>query len=82
MNYHRESLVTILVHHAQTSTSACSCKAMRLGESYPEHIADVYEGWEIMRERSLQQNEALIVSQEEKSCGCGFHGDHGGCNWS
>ena len=42
--YRRDVLVDVLVHHWPTSTSGCSgCDGMKLGESYPEHVADVYE---------------------------------------
>jgi hypothetical protein len=45
--YDREVLVTVLVYHARTNTSACHCgwgtAAAQLGMSHPEHVADVYE---------------------------------------
>lgn len=44
VSYRRELLVDVLVHHWPTSSSGCSgCDAMRLGDSFPEHVADVYE---------------------------------------
>lgn len=44
INYNRQVLVTVLVFHWKTNTSACGgCDEVKLGESYPEHIADVYE---------------------------------------
>lgn len=43
MNYDREVLVDILLHHRPTESSACQCGGVPLGHSWPEHIADVYE---------------------------------------
>lgn len=43
MDYNRELLVTILVHHRPNQNSHCRCGETKLGESWPEHIADVYE---------------------------------------
>jgi hypothetical protein len=37
----RAQLIDVLIHHAQTSTSGCACGGVKLGGSYPEHIADV-----------------------------------------
>jgi hypothetical protein len=41
--YDRELLTTVLVHHWQTRMSGCGCGWGRLGASWPEHVADVYE---------------------------------------
>lgn len=43
MMYDRPALVDVLLHHRPTLTSACQCDGIRLGDSWPEHIADVYE---------------------------------------
>lgn len=41
--YDRERLVEVLVYHWQTRTSGCGCGGMTLGQSYPEHVANMYE---------------------------------------
>jgi hypothetical protein len=41
--YDRERLVTVLIYHQQTNTSGCICGWGRLGHSWAEHVADVYE---------------------------------------
>lgn len=33
----------IAAEHLATSTSACTCGGMQLGESYPRHVAEVTE---------------------------------------
>lgn len=43
--YRRDVLVTTLVHHTRTATSACSCGGVGLGRSWAKHIADVYENF-------------------------------------
>jgi hypothetical protein len=42
--YDRDVLIDVVVGHWPTATSGCSCGWQRLGHSFAEHIADVYEG--------------------------------------
>lgn len=42
--YDRATLVDVLLHHRPSIGSACACGGVALGHSWPEHIADVYEG--------------------------------------
>jgi hypothetical protein len=39
----RRCLVTVLVYHQQTETSGCHCGWAKLGASWAEHVADVYD---------------------------------------
>jgi hypothetical protein len=39
----RAQLIDVLIRHWATNTSGCVCGRVKLGGSYPEHIADVLE---------------------------------------
>lgn len=39
----RQCLVDVLIHHWATPTSGCTCGGVKLGASWPEHVADVFE---------------------------------------
>lgn len=41
--YRRDALVEVLLHHRPTQSSACRCGGVRLGQSWPDHLADVYQ---------------------------------------
>lgn len=41
--YDRTRLVDVLVYHWRTNTAGCGCGWGELGQSHPEHVADVYE---------------------------------------
>lgn len=43
MSYDRTLLVDVLVHHARSDITGCLCGWAKLGASWPEHVADVYE---------------------------------------
>jgi hypothetical protein len=47
INYDRETLVSVLVYHWRTETSACGCgwgrEPQHLGLSHADHVANVYE---------------------------------------
>lgn len=43
MIYDRKVLVEVLVYHWPTNTAGCTCGWAVLGQSHPEHVADVYE---------------------------------------
>lgn len=41
--YDREVLVEVLVYHYRDGIRGCGCGWSKLGASWPEHVADVYE---------------------------------------
>lgn len=41
--YDREILVNVLIYHQRTNSSGCHCGWAKLGASYAEHVANVYE---------------------------------------
>lgn len=43
IEYDREVLTTVLTYHWPTKSSGCQCGWAKLGASFPEHVADVYE---------------------------------------
>jgi hypothetical protein len=45
----REVLINTLTHHWPTATSGCQCGWARLGHSYPEHVALMYEAAAALR---------------------------------
>lgn len=49
IRYDRSVLVQILTYHWATSTSGCGCGWAELGQSHPEHVADVYEMESVVR---------------------------------
>lgn len=49
--YIREVWITVLTYHQRRTIKGCMCGWARLGESHPDHVADVYE--ELIRLRDL-----------------------------
>lgn len=43
LRYDRVALVEVLIHHWSTPISRCTCGWAKLGHSWPEHVADMYE---------------------------------------
>ncbi len=43
VHYHRDLLVLVLTYHQPTKNSGCICGGVALGESWAEHVADVFE---------------------------------------
>lgn len=41
--YRRDVLVDVVVHHGRESIRGCTCGWSKLGQSWAEHVADVYE---------------------------------------
>jgi hypothetical protein len=43
MTYDRQALVTVLIYHTRDGIKGCRCGWAKLGASWAEHVADVYE---------------------------------------
>lgn len=53
--HNHASLVTVLVYHQRLDIEQCACGWAELGESYAEHVAQVYE-------EGLRANQGAIAS--------------------
>ena len=43
VTYDSEVLTTVLIYHWPTASSGCHCGWAKLGASFADHVADVYE---------------------------------------
>lgn len=43
LTHDREVLIDVLTYHQRASSSHCACGWSKLGHSFADHIADVYE---------------------------------------
>lgn len=63
----------VATEHLMTSTSGCICGEMRLGESYPRHVATTTE--RAVRERIAAEIEARADHEEDAFASSGLKGE-------